>query len=90
MNVFVESVLEIRQHTFDGFKVRINDQAGLTQLSFPFSRFFGQNMRGECLVPADFPGAGCLEPLGSTPVGFHLGHDCTLLVCTGLYPAMIS
>lgn len=46
----------------------------LPKLPFPFSGFFGQNMRGKGLAAAYFAGASERKAFGCSSVGFHLRH----------------
>ena len=67
--------LQVGQHTLYTLDVRGVNKTGLTKVAFAFSGFFGQDMGSKSLAAANFAGAGGLEPLSSSPVGFHLGHD---------------
>jgi hypothetical protein len=47
----------------------------LSQGSFAFARFLGQNMTGMRFVIHKLPGSCSLEPFGSRTVGFNFRHN---------------
>ncbi|MBF8273482.1 MAG: hypothetical protein HW380_2587 [Magnetococcales bacterium] len=67
--------LHIRQHFPDGGHIHSGHQTRMPHITFALLAFLGQYVLLEGLVSFDFPGSGCRQPLGGTPVGFYLWHS---------------
>jgi len=66
--------LHVGQHSADGTLIDIGNQRIFAQIPFPFSGFFGQDMRGKCPAAANFSASGRFEPFGCASVCFHFRH----------------
>jgi hypothetical protein len=67
------------QQTFYEIRIRRADQSFLVHYAFALFRFLSKNVAFESFLEGDLPGAGDLESLFGTRVGFNLWHFLTFL-----------